>query len=393
MKTRIHRYIFYLVLCSAASCSTEKAEAQNLFWLVQDSAYSYVYDDQSALWNFSGAVYYYGDPGFLDSTLTTGNEGNPVSKSIYQYQNGVITGGMTQLYIGGEWINGQKQVFLYDSDQLVERIVTRWVAGNWQNLNRFTYFYDQDDYLKVYNREIWSNGSWTDYSADSLFYDESGKIVLRSARLKSTEKYITRTLYHYNVIDKKIIQIRQDWINDEWVNINRTLYYYNKCGTQTISETEKWSDGSWQSFSRSEIFYRAEIAPGTMKVPVCNKGNTRYVSINALDGFLSRGACLGECLEENSEIKAAASRDAIIRKVMPFIVYPNPAREWITVKMASDDCPATEIVLLDYSGRLLQSIYPGDRTEIPIDLSNLKSGNYILRLTSDTVYSTVISKQ
>ncbi len=58
MKIRIPRYIFYLVIYSASAFSAEKTEAQDLFLLVQDSAYSYVYDEQSALWNYSGAVYY-----------------------------------------------------------------------------------------------------------------------------------------------------------------------------------------------------------------------------------------------------------------------------------------------------------------------------------------------
>ena len=393
MKTRIDKYIFCLVLYSVSVFSAEKAEAQDLFWLVQDSAYSYVYDDQSAVWNFSGAVYYYGEPGFLDSTITTGNDGNPVSKSVYQYQSGAITGVMTMQFTGSDWINSQQQVFLYDNDKLVERIVTRWVAENWQNLNRFTYSYDQDNFLKVYDREIWSNGMWTEYSADSLFYDESGKIILRSARLKSIDKYITRTIYSYNSSGRKSAQVRQDWINGQWVNINRSLYYYNSCGTQTISETEKWSDGSWQPNSRSEIFYHYEISPDVTRVPVCNRGNTRYVSVNALDGFLSRGACLGECLEEKADTKIASARDEIESRPMPFIVYPNPARNMVTVKMASEECPATEIVLLDFSGRVLQNINPGSRTEIPIDLTILKHGNYILKVTSDTVYSTLISKQ
>jgi len=175
--------------------------------------------------------------------------------------------------------------------------------------------------------------------------------------------------------------------------VTRTSYYYNPCGTQTSTETEKWSDGSWQPDSRSDIYYHVELTSGTKKVPICHNGKTRYVSINALDGFLARGACLGECTEESYESISFAGNEANIGKKLPFIVYPNPSSDWVTVKMHNDDCRASSIMLLDYSGRVIREIDPGGSKEIEIDLSYLRSGNYILKVTADTVYSTVISKQ
>lgn len=382
--------IFLILILATGRVSVSGSD----YKLVQDSIYFYEFNTLTEGWDFTGANYYYYSNGHNDSIITVDRNGVPTSRTINIFDGGKLMQVHTSVMGVDGWQPSQDQILTYDDlGRLAVRVVTRWKNDQWENLNTFTYIYNENSRLEVYKRDFWMNNSWTYFTVDSLFYDENNLLAERSVRLISTGKYITRTLYEYNTFRKRIAQIRQDFIDNDWVNISRTLFYYNKCGTATHNETERWQDGNWQEAARSEVFYHYEISPDVTRVPVCNRGNTRYVSIHALDGFLSRGACLGECLEEKNETRIASERDAIKSQSLPFIVYPNPAREMVTVKMASDECPATEIVLLDYSGRLVQKIKPGNKTEIPIDLSSLKRGNYILKVTSDSVYSTIISKQ
>jgi hypothetical protein len=294
----------------------------------------------------------------------------------------------------GNWLNSQNQIFYYDGDNvLTERIVTKWSGGQWQNLNRFTYFYNDDGYLTIYKREIWRNSFWNDYAADSLFYDVRGMLVERSSRHLLTEQYITRTLYYYDLSGLKSYQVRQDFLNSEWTNVNRTRYYYNRCGTQMMSETEKWLDGLWQPESQSSVFSRIELLPGARKVPVCHKRKTIYVLVQTLEAHLAHGDCIGECVAavpiSQTQTVPADSKG----KSLPFIVYPNPTEETVNIMMIDNECPVTCLELLDYYGRVIRSVNPGAQSMITLDLNSLISGKYIIRVTSDIVYSTVIVKK
>ena len=61
--------------------------------------------------------------------------------------------------------------------------------------------------------------------------------------------------------------------------------------------------------------------------------------------------------------------------------------------MEDQECPVSGIELMDYHGRPVRKIAANGEEVITIDLGSLSSGSYILRIISDTVYSTVISRK
>ncbi|NLD62620.1 MAG: T9SS type A sorting domain-containing protein [Bacteroidales bacterium] len=392
MKTRLLITLF--LIPGMMAIQTGESFSQSEFRLQNDSTYLNVYDSNNESWELSGVVYNEYDLGLLINSVTANSDRIPTAMTEYIYQNTRLDELRSYSSINGSWTNDQHHSFFYDGNGLLaERLVMRWYNNAWVNLNKFAYSYDEDDRLIVYNREVWRNSVWTDLAADSSFYNEDGQLVERSARLKSTGEYLTRQLYQYDVQGRKNQQLRQDFINDEWININRTFYYYDNCGAPSFTETEQWLDGEWQTATRSEIFNSYEFGLNTDFIPVCLKGRTRYIPLESLDRFLTRGACPGECIEEAAESKGFTNADIQKDKACPFVVYPNPARERITVKMTDYTCPVTEIVLMDYYGRVIKTLFPRGSTELQIDLINLRKGNYILKLTADTVYSTIISKQ
>jgi hypothetical protein len=373
--------------------SSGEAAAQS-YRLIPDSVHIYTYNRETYTTDFSGVNYNYYTNGLIDSIVTANSSRTPVAKTIYTYDNGNMTEVLSLVVNTGNWLNSQNQVFYYDGDHVVtDRIVTKWIGGQWQNLNRFTYLYDESGRLSVYNREFWRTNIWTDFSTDSLFYDEAGFLTERSARLKSTGQYVTRTLYYYDLSGLKSYQVRQDYLNNAWTNVNTTQYYYNKCGTQVMSETEKWLAGSWQPESQSRVFFRIELLPGARKVPVCHHGQTLYVVVQTLDAHLAHGDCIGECMTAGPVSQTQTTPSDKKNQSLPFVVYPNPATEILHIRMIDNECPVTRVELLDYYGKVIRAVNQGDQGVITLDMNSLRSGNYILKVTSGEVYSTVITKK
>ena len=389
-----NRRISFVIISLNILLFTAGEAAAQLYRLIPDSIYTYTYNPENLSMDFSSVNYNYYTNGVLDSTVTADKNKLPVARTIYTYDSGNMTEALSLVVSAGNWINSQNQVFYYDGDNvLTERTVTKWSGGQWQNLNRYTYLYDESNRLKVYNREFWRINTWTDFTADSLFYDESGFLTERSARLKSTGQYVTRTLYYYDNSGLKSYQVRQDFLNNEWTNISRTRYYYNSCGTQMMSETEKWLDGSWQPDAMSNVFFSIELSPGVRKVPVCHKGQTLDVPVKNLNVHLSHGDCIGECIAPDPVTIKQTVPEYNKSKSLPFIVYPNPTEETVSISMIDSECPVTRVELLDFNGRSIRSFNVVDQGMMTIDMKSLKSGKYIIRLTSDTVFSTIVVKK
>lgn len=384
-----------LIVFSLLAGSVSLNGANTYFRILQDSVYTYSYNRTNNRYELASITYNYFDSGRLDSIIISAADRSPVSKTINHYDGGFLTSAYTFNADRGNWIPYQKQEMTYDdSGFLISRLVTVWRIDHWDNLNTFTYTYDTYGNLTVYHRDFWRVSMWTDFSTDSLFYDENGFLTERTAWLTSTGQYLTRILYNYSSDGLKSFQTRQDFVSSAWVNAVRTLYFYNKCGTQTSSYGERWLNGKWEPDTRSDIYFHYELYPGVRKVPVCHNGRTILIPAGQLDLHLAHGDCLGECIDPGQIVVPDGSRTPESKsRTLPFIAYPNPAGDYINIKLTDQDCPVTGIELADYAGRPVRRVSPDGAEILTIDLSSLKSGNYILRVISDTTYSTVISKR
>ena len=63
-------------------------------------------------------------------------------------------------------------------------------------------------------------------------------------------------------------------------------------------------------------------------------------------------------------------------------LYPNPAKNTLTISDASNSANAS-IEITDISGRIVKSLNAGFSNELVINVSELTSGNYILKLKSE----------
>lgn len=363
------------------------------FRLVPDSVYTYSYSRVSSTYVLMSVTYNFYSDGLLDSTITKSADRNPVSKTLNNYDGELLSVVMTYNADGVNWLPSQRQELFYDGSQrLTTRVVTVWRTDRWENLNTFTYYYDEKDNLSVYHRDYWYAGSWTDFSTDSLFYDHRGILTERTAWLTSTNYYYTRMLYDNTATGLKLSQTRQDYLDTGWVNKAKTIYVYNGCGTLTNTYGEIWSNGNWESDSRTDIYYHHELLSGRRRVPVCHNGQTLYVHVSELNSHLAHGDCPGECYNPDDDTEAPPHPSDRGRRA-PFTVFPNPATDYVTIRMEDQECPVSGIELMDYHGRPVRKIAANGEEVITIDLGSLSSGSYILRIISDTVYSTVISRK
>jgi len=370
--------------------------AESLYYrLYPDSIYNYSFNSENNQYVLASINFYHYKNGLLDSIIVTSADRVFVSKTVNYYSEGVLRTIRNFIFRNGSWEPSQNQESYYDEQgRLSVRVVTRWRTDHWENLNTFTYIYDDYERLSVYHRDFWANNMWNDFSNDSLFYDSEGYLTERSARLSSTGNYITRILYSYDNNGLKISQTRQDFLSPLWINAARTSYFYNSCGTQDTTMGDKWSRVTWEQDSRSVVYYHYEIFPGVYKVPVCHNGKTVFVHAKDLKKFLALGDCLGECI--NPVYKSASYRKSATstkNSHIPFIVFPNPADDHITLRISDDNCPVVRMDLVDYYGRILKSFETNGEELLTIDISSLESGNYILRVVADSVYSLVITKR
>ena len=129
------------------------------------------------------------------------------------------------------------------------------------------------------------------------------------------------------------------------------------------------------------------------KIPVCHNGTTIIIKKTVLPTHLAHGDCPYECFSSKGNSVPGEGVNVKAEGDPLFKVYPNPASERITVSLNIIDCPVTKIELLDLSGRVLRMVSQVDESEVTIDLNGLMNGNYILRITSGEVYSTIITKR
>lgn len=384
-----------LVILAVLSVNVHNAVANRYFRIVTDSVRNYSYDHNVKEYKLASVSYYYYSDGIIDSIISTTSVRIPVSKTVYYHDVDVLTGLRTFTFRNGAWEPGQNQEMYYDDlGRMIRNVVTVWRTDHWENLNIFTQTFDEYGNLLVFHRDFWSNNRWNDFSTDSLFYDQDGNLNVRSARLTSTGNYLTRILYNYSAGGIQYSQIRQNYVSSAWANSTLAYYIYNKCGTQIASYGEKWVNGTWIDDTKSEIFSHYELMPRVRKVPVCFNGSTVYVLTMQLESYLAAGACLGVCIVPGPIVDPYYETSPVMKsRQVPFIIYPNPAVDYVNIRTTERDCPVTRVELLDYYGRPIRTMEADGEELLTVDLSSLGRGNYILRITADAVYSNVISRK
>jgi hypothetical protein len=268
----------------------------------------------------------------------------------------------TYTWSNNEWIRADKVFWKYDGDYLVQLIRQYFYKVLLQDVLQIDYIYDNDFHLAEY-----------------LITDIITKIPIR------------RVLYTYNALGQRAEGLLQSWIAGKWGISGKSIFSYNLCGQLQEIVNLVYSNNTFINSTKSQYYYSPHFfESNTKKVAICHNGNTIYVSRNAVKAHLAHGDCLGECVvEKNPDKRECDEKEKSYKS--PFTVYPNPAKEKITVKFEKDEYKELQKVeLTDFYGKLIKSFYIKDNSDLTIYRGNLLSGKYYVRLIGKEVSSVIV---
>jgi hypothetical protein len=388
------KLLVLLVFLTSGLISSAKEDWNYKDYFRSDSAIVYLWDTGIKDWVLdSKQVYFYGASGKLDSVIVTSLVSDfTLSKSEYLYNEEDLLETSTNYSWNGTWTPTSRDLITYDENNNYSEIVVQsWRANNWVNirLQKYTKF-NLDGAITEFQMFDWGNNDWVYHLTDYWFYDENGQLIKRLAFLPDSSAYY-QILYRYNEDGLRTEMYAQIPSGSNWINSWLQEYEYSDCGIQ-LSQIQYVGIGTdWVPSMKIVFFnsFNSTAFPGK-KVPVCHNGHTIYISKNALKAHLAHGDCIGECtVEKNPERRGFDEKEKPEKP--PFTIYPNPAREKITIKFTSYECEEFKRVeLTDFNGKLIRYFNIEDNSDLTIYRNNLLPGTYYVRLAGKEVYSAVV---
>ncbi len=320
-----------------------------------------------------------------------------------------------------ERTNVYRQTFEYDNDQnIVKYIYQIWAENGWRDnlINERTYtpegLIDTEVFIREnaqsvfapYQRHFYSSengritgyirqvkdasGNWYDFSSHHYVYDELGRLtVLYGKYFNGDVIYWERTSVYGedgNVSERYLKILRYDPVLKMNILTNSTLekYHYNTYNDADTTYNFSWINGEWVHASKDINYF--SLIKGK-KVSICHKGNNICVSSNAVRAHLEHGDHLGQCVskDENlNEHKPKPKKDSIAG----FIIYPNPARNYISINIDCRDKNYFCAEILSSDGRVMATIDVTGKEEFRVDISRFREGTYYLKMQKEKGFDT-----
>ena len=359
-----------------------------------DSAYVYAWNAGLNDWVLSSIQqYYYNVNGLLDSVISKDiGTDKYISKSEYFYnENGLLTISINYFWNGTWFPSSKYQTSFDENNRTSEVIVQTWKSNDWLNtrLDKYTK-YNLNGSTSEFQIYDWKIDKWIYHVTDYWTYDEVGHLIKREAILPNLSTYY-QIIYNYDLNGLMTEMYAQFASGELWNNSWLREYQYNNCSMQESIIQCKGVGSEWLLQTKTVPFRSFNSASfPDKKVPVCHDGNTMYISKNTLKAHLAHGDCIGECTVEQKSEKHGFDKKGMPENP-PFIIYPNPASEKITIQFDKDEYKESKRVeLTDFYGKLIMSFNIKDNSDLTIYRENLPSGKYYVRLIGKEVYSAVV---
>lgn len=378
--------------------SNDTENNENIGYLLQDYIIVSKWDASTGSWVNSTkqvAVYDFSNK-LIASVVINAQTNDTISKTrTISASQGDATIQYYQEWKDGIWVDIRYMLTEYDELHRRSAITTYQLIDNeWIHTARqYNLTYNELNKLESFESQYWIDNGWKTNAIDYYEYDESGDLVHQIRELLPF-MYSYQAFYTYNN-HRMMTRLVQGWqkTTGGWINNYRDTYSYNSCGTRLYFIRERYIGGVWVNEQKTEYFYKLVFPEGEkkMKVPVCHNGQTIYVSVNAAGSHLAHGDCIGECLKDKKDLNNAASINSENVKAQ-FIIYPNPAREMITIRFEQQESGAEikRIELTDFYGKIIKIYNINNQTELTIPRGNLLPGKYYVRMIGKEVISQVI---
>ncbi len=213
----------------------------------------------------------------------------------------------------------------------------------------FHYLTSLDDSLNVLNTDIWDIA--TDVNGSNSY--QSKRFPARDIAISITDDAI----FHCGVMG----------INDHSHNSSVSSIAPS---TITLSKFDKELNLQWRRYYGGDHFYDVDVVQATedggcIMTGVYNEDINVYDLLSYVLKVDGNGY---DAIGENVESIAK-----------PYFCYPNPAKDIVYIEFSPDvDCQSVEIYTLD--GRMVETCHGASLQNNAIDISNLNSGVYIMKI-------------
>lgn len=354
---------------------------------------------ESMFWKWE-TVICYNDQGAVIERLTQSfdNNGLAVSQLIEQksgntwandtrvsYTNDIhgrpITA-LTQLWQSGAWVNFTRVSVTYNAaGQISMETVEKNQGGAWADYVKRTYGYDilsrkQSMLQERLNEGVWENDLRTtyDYTANVITvlteYSDNGEPWQVGGRFVYTcdqnGNYLellmesweenqwqngAKVEYTNDTEGNILTESGYDPFGNGWVSSSRKIYTYDNNGNALTGKTEQYSAGAWLPYVATSYIYHKKEYILVLNVPVY-----RYEATY-------RGFPLG--IEEKPSLS--------------FSIYPNPAKDFITINGLRESNNTPVVYLTDNLGKPVKTLNI-DQNQMQLDVSGLTNGLYMLTI-------------
>jgi len=373
----------------------QAADNEYLKYFRTDSAYVYSWNIQNQNWVPSSVQLYSYSEGRIVSALSLNYQtraGQARTDYLY-YPDNLVSEEVNYNYDNG-WVTSTRNLYYYDLQNRVSEVkIQKWVNSAWADDRiQNNYVYDEFDRQVEFQMIYWRFGAWTPATTDYSFYSPEGRLIRREG-IYPTGATDYQVIYTYDQADLLSEAYAQypSASGTGWTNWWLANYEYDPCGYKISQVRYAGSGSDWipQTKVVNFSYFRQELYPG-LKVPMCHKGKTLLVKKTVVQVHLNHGDCLGECPGKSESTGESAFDNSAKNIDIPFTVFPNPANEKVTVAPTGNDFVISRVELADWNGNILKVVDRPDSGDITILREGLVSGQYVLRVHGDRVFSMVI---
>ncbi|WP_167852144.1 T9SS type A sorting domain-containing protein [Hymenobacter elongatus] len=341
-----------------------------------------LYKDSATAVNSSRYLYTYdarGEETSYTSQSWDNNAWRNESRYLSTYDaRGNQTESLSQRWNGSTWTTdyGSKSAYTYNTaGVLTEEIRQELENGVYVNNSRQIYTVTNGQWSSLVSQE-WDNGAWVteDRILDIVWYDWA---KLRPASFRTQEydgnAFVDKDRYTITyAANGGSVEINQRYINSAWVNYRRYTNLQDANGNELGYTEDTWVNNAWrlEYGQKNILIYNSSNAVLRKVEQQFDEDIRQYV--NSYRSNYSNFQTITLAAARNAALEARAT------------LYPNPAADLVTLVVA--DVPGTEAAtgeVRNALGQLVQQFTArpqAGQLSTQLDLSNLKSGVYTVRL-------------
>jgi hypothetical protein len=345
----------------------------------------------------------------------------PVTKTLYNYDDSNNNTEIIRQYLENSfsvWKNSAKYNFTYNAiNQKVNETISLWQmdTNNWIANTTIDFQYTNDNLVYEFMQfketltTPWQNGYLT-----TKAFDENNNLVdfhYKSGWNEDSQAWYFRNHEVYNYTDGVLVEKTFENTSNNLLNYTlKTIYINNSFGKPTEAVNTSFNDGLWTNQSKvlysynidnlieNEYYYQWDInntnwdLNGTQQYTYLNGvlQNEQYSSmffslLKEYDEYQNLTRDFYSNMYENSDTyhyysNSTLQNESFVKLNSEVTIFPNPIIDFMTISANEN---INSIAVFNVLGQLVFEKKVNAKEE-KIDLTALTSGNYIVKINSET---------